>query len=47
MDGEMAEFGAYVDLWFRSGLYFNFDSLVQTFDADTLQADSLIVNKEF
>lgn len=45
-DGK-AEFGTYVDLWFRTGLHFNFDSLVQSYDADTLRADTLNVNKEF
>lgn len=47
VDGEKAEFGAYVDLWFRSELYFNFDSLLQSFNTDTLQADILNYKKEF
>ena len=29
-------YGAYVDLWFRSDQFFNFDSLVEVYNADTL-----------
>ncbi len=32
-----AEFGSHIDLWFRSELQFNFDSLLQTLTADTLK----------
>jgi len=37
------EFGSYVDLWFRSDLEFNFDSLILLYESDTLWADSLMV----
>jgi len=34
-DGQRVEFGSYVDLWFKSDLLFNFDSLVKTIPSDT------------
>jgi beta-lactam-binding protein with PASTA domain len=30
-------YGAYVDLWFRSDQFFNFDSLVEVYNSDTLK----------
>lgn len=45
-DEVKVEYGAYVDLWFRNDLYFNFDSLVEFYNADTLITDDLkVVNK--
>jgi eukaryotic-like serine/threonine-protein kinase len=35
--GNRADPGAYIDLWFQSDLYFDFDSLVRSFQADTLE----------
>ena len=37
------EYGTYVDLWFRSDIEFNFDSLVRAYESDTLGVDSLLV----
>ncbi len=37
------DYGTYIDLWFRSDLEFNFDSLLLVYSADTLSADSLII----
>jgi eukaryotic-like serine/threonine-protein kinase len=34
-DGQLAELGTYVDLWFRSDLNFDFDSLVRSYEAET------------
>jgi beta-lactam-binding protein with PASTA domain len=42
-DKNNADFGTFVDLWFRSDLYFDFDSLLMVYAADTLGADSLII----
>lgn len=38
-----AEYGTYVDLWFRNEQFFNFDSLVEAYMAmpDKIQADSI------
>ncbi len=33
---QKAAYGAYVDLWFRSDQFFNFDSLVDVYNSDTL-----------
>ncbi len=38
------DYGYFVDLWLRSDLQFNFDSLLLTFQPDTLNADSLRVD---
>lgn len=35
-EGQLAELGSYVDLWFRSDLYFDFDSLVRSLETDSL-----------
>ncbi|MCF8366976.1 MAG: PASTA domain-containing protein [Bacteroidales bacterium] len=35
-DDVKVELGSYVDLWFRNELYFNFDSLVEFYNTDTL-----------
>lgn len=35
------EIGSYVDIWYRSALKINFDSLIQTMRTDTLMNDSL------
>jgi len=37
------DYGSYVDLWFRSDLDFNFDSLLVTYESDSLRADSLMM----
>ncbi|OYT12970.1 MAG: hypothetical protein B6I19_07555 [Bacteroidetes bacterium 4572_114] len=37
------DYGSYVDLWFRSDLDFNFDSLIIAYGSDTLRIDSLMV----
>jgi beta-lactam-binding protein with PASTA domain len=42
-DNYSVEFGTYIDLWFRSDIEFDFDSLLLVYAADTLGADSLIV----
>jgi len=41
---DRVEYGAVVDLWLRSDLYFNFDSLMRVYESDTLGADTLINN---
>jgi beta-lactam-binding protein with PASTA domain len=46
MDGEKAEFGSFVDLWFKSDLLFNFDSLLQTFIADTITIQEEIMESQ-
>jgi len=40
-----ANYGAYVDLWFRSDIDFNFDSLIMIYQADTINVDSLIIEQ--
>lgn len=45
-DGRKADYGTHLDLWFRSDIYFNFDSLLQTFVADTIQLDTLNLKKD-
>ncbi len=42
IENQKAEYGAFVDLWFRSELYFNFDSLKQSYTADSLWIESVI-----
>jgi len=42
-----AEFGACIDLWFRNDMNFNFDSLVQSYNSDTLVADTLNLKTDF
>ena len=37
------DYGSYVDLWFRSDLEFNFDSLIRVYESDTLSIDSLMI----
>ncbi len=37
------DYGSYVDLWFRSDLEFNFDSLLLAYESDTLSINSLMV----
>jgi beta-lactam-binding protein with PASTA domain len=46
-DGRMAEYGAYIDLWFKSDINFNFDSLVESIlsPPDTLEVEE-IINEE-
>jgi beta-lactam-binding protein with PASTA domain len=44
-DDYTANYGAYVDLWFRSDFGFNFDSLIQAYQADTLAVDSLMIEQ--
>jgi beta-lactam-binding protein with PASTA domain len=39
------EYGAFVDLWFRSDLTFDFDSLLRTYEPDTLSVDTLLMNR--
>jgi len=41
----VADYGSYVDLWFRSDLEFNFDSLIIVYEADTLAVDSLMIKQ--
>lgn len=35
------EYGAYVDLWFRNEMFFNFDSLVKHYNNDSLAMDKV------
>lgn len=42
-DNFTTDIGAYVDLWFRTDLAFDFDSLLMVYAADTLGADSVIM----
>lgn len=44
--GTFAEPGSYVDLWFRSDLIYDFDSLINASQADTTLSDTLIINDE-
>ncbi|MCF8302531.1 MAG: PASTA domain-containing protein [Bacteroidales bacterium] len=41
-EGKEVEMGTYVDIWYRSGLLIDFDSLINTMRADTLQKDSFV-----
>jgi len=42
-DGTRVDYGTYVDLWFRSDLTFDFDSLLLIYKQDTLLTNSLTV----
>jgi len=44
--GNEADPGSVVDLWFKSDLLYDFDSLIQSNQADTVVSDSLIINDE-
>lgn len=44
--GTFAEPGSYVDLWFRSDLMFDFDSLMKASQADSVMSDTLMINDE-
>jgi eukaryotic-like serine/threonine-protein kinase len=45
-EGERAEMGTYVDLWFRSDIYFDFDSLLRSFEVDTLHLQEQLPETE-
>jgi beta-lactam-binding protein with PASTA domain len=42
-DNYGADYGSFVDLWFRSDIDFNFDSLINVYQTDTLSIDSLMI----
>ncbi len=45
-DGQGVEFGSYVDLWFKSELIFNFDSLLQSIAADTVAIQEEVIESQ-
>jgi eukaryotic-like serine/threonine-protein kinase len=49
IDGQKADYGSYIDLWFRSDLYFNFDSLILTITSppDSLEPQEIKTEELF
>ncbi len=45
IDNAKVEFGAYIDLWFRNELYYNFDSLKVNYANDSIVGDTKITEK--
>jgi beta-lactam-binding protein with PASTA domain len=44
--GSQVDQGTYIELWFRSDLYYDFDSLIQSNESDSVATDSILINED-